>query len=73
MNKYLIKYYHSTTGEYPHKIVEAEDKDKAIYIYYKSCGFKHKSFEKFLQSLPETRYWTTTAIRLDTLEILKDD
>lgn len=66
MKKFKLKYYYLATGmegipqEYPEKIIEAKNKDEALYKYHKSNGIDYGSFEDFMEKEEYIREWATS-------------
>lgn len=63
MKHYKIKYYYLATGmegipeEYPEKIIEAESRDKALYLYHTSNGIDFGTFDEFMNKEQYVREW----------------
>ena len=65
MKKFKLKYWYLATGmegipqEYPEKIIEAKSRDEALYLYHKSNGIEHGSFDDFMEQEKYIREWAT--------------
>lgn len=66
MKKYRLKYYYLDQGmegnphEYPEKIIEAENEERAYYEYHKFCGFISGTFEDFMAQNEYARHFATS-------------
>ena len=70
MEKYKISYFYLATGmegqadTYPEHIIEAEDKDKAIYNYWNLFTNHYESFEDFISQEKYIREWGISCTKL---------
>lgn len=69
--KFKLKYYYLATGmelgpqEYPEKIVEADSRDHAFYLYHKSNGIDFGTFEEFMLAPKVEREWATSCEEIE--------
>tara|TARA_R110000823_G_scaffold214021_1_gene343882 strand:+ start:73913 stop:74119 length:207 start_codon:yes stop_codon:yes gene_type:complete len=68
MSKYELKYAYGAQGsdweEYGPTIIEAEDKDEALFKFHKQNGMKFTTLESFRKKEDYIKNWATTCKKL---------